>query len=230
MPSLKSTVGLRLAFSLSTLFPISSAIAFSIPPVLIVLLLLFGAASYKVADINDLYQSQQQEKLISELQAEKLQLEESLAHKEKERNQMAALAEARGTDAVHRARCGEQLQEGLVPRKDHGLRRALVARAPRCPRRAGPEPRGLRRRLRAASHGLPRGRACLCMRRAHLPRRKIGDRRHVPRRRPGARWWLAFRRWLIFHRRRWLRRTAQERPVPELGRAVHGELTHSFQV
>lgn len=74
------------------------SIAFSIPPVLIVLLLLFGAASYKVADINDLYQSQQQEKLISELQAEKLQLEESLAHKEKERNQMAALAEARSQE------------------------------------------------------------------------------------------------------------------------------------
>ena len=32
MPSLKSTVGLRLALSLSTLFPISSAIAFSISP------------------------------------------------------------------------------------------------------------------------------------------------------------------------------------------------------
>ena len=73
-------------------------ITFSIPPVLIVLLLIFGAASYKVADINDLYQSQQQEKLISELKAEKQQLEESLAHKEKERNQMALLAEARSQE------------------------------------------------------------------------------------------------------------------------------------
>ena len=73
-------------------------VTFSIPPVLIVLLMLVGAASYKVADINDLYQSQQQEKLISELQTEKQQLEDVLAHKEKERNQMAALAEARSQE------------------------------------------------------------------------------------------------------------------------------------
>lgn len=73
-------------------------VTFSIPPVLIVLLMLVGAASYKVADVNDLYQSQQQEKLISELQTEKQQLEDVLAHKEKERNQMAALAEARSQE------------------------------------------------------------------------------------------------------------------------------------
>jgi murein DD-endopeptidase MepM/ murein hydrolase activator NlpD len=73
-------------------------VAFSIPPVLIVLVLVFGAASYKVADMNALSAHQRQQKLIGELQTENDQLENVLAHKERERNQMVALAEARSEE------------------------------------------------------------------------------------------------------------------------------------
>lgn len=74
------------------------SVTFSVPPVLLILVFLFGAASYKVADMNELSAYQRQEKLIGELRTKNDQLENILAHKEKERNQMVALAEARSEE------------------------------------------------------------------------------------------------------------------------------------
>ncbi|MFA5507056.1 MAG: peptidoglycan DD-metalloendopeptidase family protein [Vulcanimicrobiota bacterium] len=74
------------------------SVTLSIPPVLLALLLLFGMASYKVAHLNAVSTTQQQKERIAELQVEKQQLEETIAHKEKERIQMASLAEARSEE------------------------------------------------------------------------------------------------------------------------------------
>jgi murein DD-endopeptidase MepM/ murein hydrolase activator NlpD len=73
-------------------------VTLSIPPVLLILVFVFGIASYKVADMNALSAHQRQLKTIEELKTEKDQLENILAHKEKERNQMVALAEARSQE------------------------------------------------------------------------------------------------------------------------------------
>jgi len=71
---------------------------FSVPPVLLVLLLLCGLCSYKIANTELVSEKQRQASKIAELEQQRAQLESLLAHKEKERNQMVALAEARSKE------------------------------------------------------------------------------------------------------------------------------------
>lgn len=73
-------------------------VTFSVPPVLILLLLLCGFCSYKVANTSALSVQEQQARKIADLERKNRQLENFLVHKEKERDQMVSLAEARSRE------------------------------------------------------------------------------------------------------------------------------------
>lgn len=70
----------------------------SLPPVLIVLLLVLGFSSYKIANMESLSIQQRQAQKIAELERRNGQLQTTLEHKEKERDQMVALADARSKE------------------------------------------------------------------------------------------------------------------------------------
>lgn len=74
------------------------SVTFNIPPVLIVLVLLCGFATYEIANTHALSEKQRQAQTIADLQLKNEQLENSLSHKEKERNHMVGLAEARSNE------------------------------------------------------------------------------------------------------------------------------------
>ena len=69
-----------------------------IPPVLIVLLLLCGFCSYKIANMEAVSEQQRQITKIEELERKNRKLQNSLSHKEQEREQMVSLAEARSEE------------------------------------------------------------------------------------------------------------------------------------
>src|SRR5690606_7728268 len=73
-------------------------LTFSLPPVLLVLLLLCGLASYMVANTQALSERERQAAKIAVLEEENQKLENFLAHKEKERDQLVSLAEARSEE------------------------------------------------------------------------------------------------------------------------------------
>lgn len=73
-------------------------LTFSLPPVLLFLLLLCGLASFKVANTQALSERERQEARIVALEDKNQKLENFLAHKEKERDHLVSLAEARSEE------------------------------------------------------------------------------------------------------------------------------------
>jgi murein DD-endopeptidase MepM/ murein hydrolase activator NlpD len=73
-------------------------VTFSIPPVLIVLVLLCGFSTYKLANTQALSEQQRQASKIADLEFKNEQLQSFLDHKERERGQMVSLAEARSKE------------------------------------------------------------------------------------------------------------------------------------
>lgn len=71
---------------------------FSIPPILVVLLLACGFLTYQLANTEALSETQRQAREISELQRQNQQLQNSLSHKEREHDKMVSLAEARSDE------------------------------------------------------------------------------------------------------------------------------------
>ena len=73
-------------------------LTFSLPPVLLVLLLLCGLASYKLANTQALSERQRQAARIAVLEEKNQELENFLADKEKEREHLVSLAESRSEE------------------------------------------------------------------------------------------------------------------------------------
>ena len=73
-------------------------LTFSVPPVLLVLLLLCGLASYKLANTQALSERERQAARIAVLEDKNQELENFLADKEKEHTQLVSLAEARSEE------------------------------------------------------------------------------------------------------------------------------------
>lgn len=73
-------------------------VTFSIPPILILLVIACGFLSYKIAHSEALSEQQRQAAKIQELERKNMQLKNFLTHKEKEREQMVSLAEARSLE------------------------------------------------------------------------------------------------------------------------------------
>lgn len=73
-------------------------VTFSIPPILIVLVIACGFLSYKIAHSEALSEQKRQAAKIQELERKNKQLNNFLAHKEKEREQMVSLAEKRSEE------------------------------------------------------------------------------------------------------------------------------------
>lgn len=73
-------------------------VSLSIPPLAFVLFLALGFASYQLANTQTLSLQQRQAKRLAELERKNEQLQNFLDHKEKERGQMVALAEARSEE------------------------------------------------------------------------------------------------------------------------------------
>ena len=80
------------------LFLGGKGIAFSIPPILLLLGLVCGFGSYKLANTRALSESQRLTEKIADLELENQQLQAFLEYKEKERKQMVSLAEARSKE------------------------------------------------------------------------------------------------------------------------------------